>query len=313
VLVTRARLACGALAAAGWLAASVAQAGPTKAQCIAASEDGQDLEHAGKLREARSKLAMCVAASCPGVLREDCAQKLGDVGKRIPTVVFAAKNAAGDDLTDVRVTVDGAPLVEQLDGTAVELDPGEHRFTFEAEGLPRTTKSFVLREGEKGRHELIVLKAHAGPGAASATAAPSSTSTDAPHRSSDDASTAPGDSGAPSASSGDGQRTVGWILGGAGVVGIGIGSAFGLMAKSTYNHAIGECPGSNPKSCDSAPGVQDGATAHSQATISTVAFVAGGVALAAGFVVYLTAPKSGVSVGANLGPGTALLRMEASW
>lgn len=307
--MSRALLVC-ALATVPVLGASAAEAaGPTKAQCIAASEDGQDLEHAGKLREARSKLAMCVAATCPGVLREDCAQRLADVVKRIPTVVFAVKNEAGDDLTDVRVTVDGATLVEQLDGTAVAIDPGEHRFTFEADGLPRTSKSFVLREGEKGRHELIVLKAHASAAAASAPA-PQATPV-APADASQRSSESPASS-APSSSDGDGQRMVGWVLGGVGLVGLGVGSAFGLISKSTYDRAIQTCQGGNPKDC-TGPGAQDGATAHSQATISTVAFVAGGVALAAGFVVYLTAPKAGLSVGASMGPGTAQLQVGTSW
>jgi hypothetical protein len=297
--VTHATLLACTLTAAAVLAATAAGATPTKAECIAASETGQDLEHAGKLREARSKLALCVAAACPGVLREDCAQKLGGVTTRIPSVVFAAKDGAGNDLTEVRVAVDGAPLVDRLDGTAVELDPGEHRFTFESGGLPVVTRSFVVREGEKGRHELVVLKA---PGKAPVSR---ETAGEAPVEHADAPSSPPD-------STGDGQRTIGLVLGGAGLVGVGAGVVLGLLTKSTYDHAIQtECSGS-PNGC-SAQGAQDGSTAHSQATMSTVAFVAGGLALGAGAVLYVTAPKRGVSVGANVGPGAAQLQVGGSW
>jgi hypothetical protein len=299
----------GALLALVSFAPPAAAAGPTKSQCISASEDGQDLEHAGKLREARSKLALCVAASCPGVLREDCAQKLGDVVKRIPSVVFAAKDESGQDLTEVRVSVDGAALLDQLDGTAVEIDPGEHRFTFEAEGLPKVGKTLVLREGEKGRREVVVLKsARAHPavgvdagesGGARAESPPASHPADREPRS--------------DASSGDGQRTFGWIVAGLGLAGLGVGSTLGVIARSTYEHAVQtECKGGDPKNC-SGQGTQDGNTAHTQAMMSTVAFVAGGVALATGAVLILTAPKAGVSVGANVGPGAAGLEVVGSW
>jgi serine/threonine-protein kinase len=156
----------------------------------------------------------------------------------------------------------------------------------------------VLREGEKGREETVVLKVvgkpHADSGASESPAEPPATT--APH----------------DASTGDGQRTVGLVVGAAGLVGLGIGSVLGLVSKGTYDHAMSAECGGNPADC-TPQGARDGSTAHSQATMATVAFLAGGAALGAGAVLYLTAPKSGVSVGATMAPGTAQLRVVASW
>lgn len=54
---------------------------PTKQECVAANEAAQDLRRAGKLRDARKKLELCVAEICPKAVREDCAQRLDDLDK----------------------------------------------------------------------------------------------------------------------------------------------------------------------------------------------------------------------------------------
>jgi hypothetical protein len=142
--------------------ASSAAAEPTKNECIAANESAQDLRQAGKLREARARLTICVAASCPGTLREDCAQRVNEIDTAMPSVVFEAKNGSGNDLGAVRVTMDGQPFAQRLDGTAIPADPGEHRFYFEADGLPRTEKTLVFREGDKSRRERVVFDPGSG-------------------------------------------------------------------------------------------------------------------------------------------------------
>ena len=122
-----------------WLSASPAVAAdPTKQECVAANESAQDLQRTGKLREARASLAVCTAASCPGAVREDCGQRLKEVEAALPRLVFAAKDALGHDLGAVRVTIDGEPLLDKLDGSSTTVDPGEHHFTFEAEGFRKS-------------------------------------------------------------------------------------------------------------------------------------------------------------------------------
>ena len=112
-------------------------------------------------------------------------------------------------------------------------------------------------------------------------------------------------------SDGSTQRLIGLIAGGAGIVALGAGAFFGLKAKSTYNDALAQC---NPsKQCDQR-GLDLGSDATSQATISTVAFVAGGALLAGGAVLYLTAPRgTAVSVGGTWNRGVAAVTVGGAF
>jgi hypothetical protein len=97
---------------------------------------------------------------------------------------------------------------------------------------------------------------------------------------------------------------VAWSIGtgSAGIVGIGIGTVFGLMASSTLSQAERECP--TYKGCSSRA-MSDRRTAGDYATVSTVTFIAGGVLLAGGVTLYFTAPRdASPTVGLDLAPGS---------
>jgi hypothetical protein len=258
---------------------------PSKLECIAANDAAQDLRRAGKLRGAREKLALCVSESCPGPVREDCAQRLTEVDRVMPSIVFEAKDSTGNDVVAVTVTMDGQQLPGKLSGLPVQVDPGEHRFVFEAEGLPATEKVVVVREGERDRHERVVLGQHGAPGLSSP---------------------------APSSSDGSSQKTIAYVVGGAGVVGLAIGSVLGLVSKSSYDHALQTECGNNPNGC-SPQGIKDGQSAHGQATASTVAFVAGTALLGAGAALYFTVPTASVSVGTTVGAERAGIMVVGAW
>jgi hypothetical protein len=107
-------------------------------------------------------------------------------------------------------------------------------------------------------------------------------------------------------SSGSGQRTAAYVVGGVGIVGIVVGSIFGLKAKSKNSDADANCRPDDSTRCNSA-GVQASDDAHSAATISTIAFAAGGMALVAGAVLFFTAPKdSGASSSGSTAPTVGL-------
>ena len=53
--------------------------------------------------------------------------------------------------------MDGEPLADRLEGTAVSVDPGEHTFTFEAPGYAVATKRLMILEGQKDRREAVTL------------------------------------------------------------------------------------------------------------------------------------------------------------
>jgi hypothetical protein len=281
--------------------AAAGAAPPTKDQCIDANEAAQPLVRAGQLIAAREKLLVCVEASCPGPVRDDCSQRLADVQANTPTIVFVVKDDSDQDLSAVRVTIDGRPFLDRLDGTAVAVDPGEHQFTFEAAGLNPQRRTFVLHEGDKDRRERVVLAREdvPPPSAEPVVAAQPQHDTEP--------------EAAPVATDGSAQRMAGLALGGAGMAGLLVGGVFGVLTKTTYDHALTvECNG-NPNAC-SAGGIADGSMAHTQAVISTVGFVAGAALLAGGAYLYFTAPHdAGLAVRASMAPGGVGLEARCAW
>jgi hypothetical protein len=159
-----ASIAPGLAFASAILTASNARASdPTTADCLSANEQSIQLRADHKLRDARAQLLICAAASCPSDVRNACTRRVVDVNLAIPTIVFEAKDSAGNDLTAVKVSMDGHPLLQKLEGIAISLDPGEHRFTFETAGQPPVEKTFVLQEAEKGRHVTVTFGAQPSP------------------------------------------------------------------------------------------------------------------------------------------------------
>jgi hypothetical protein len=256
-------------------------ADPTKQDCVAANDAAQDLRQSGKLRQAREKLAVCASASCPGVVRDDCAQRITEVDSAMPHIVFAAKDTAGNDLVDVKVTMDAAPLADRLDGSSLKVDPGPHVFIFTWEGHLSVSKKLVLAEHDQARREIV---AFGGP--------------ETPHVQSASPATAPAAAGA--GSSGLDRKTIAFAVGGAGVAGIIVGSIFGAVASSKWSAAKSDCgAGCGP----TAPAQGEKSTASSDATISTVAFVVGAALAAGGVVLYLTAPlRTASGTGLQLAP-----------
>src|SRR5580658_608195 len=116
------RLPAGVLATAAFLAATAAHAAD-HAACMDAVSQGQTLLDQHKLVEARDRFRVCAGAACPSVVQADCANWLASVEKSIPTVVVTAKNATGEVLVNVKVSVDGQPFALRLDGDARALDP----------------------------------------------------------------------------------------------------------------------------------------------------------------------------------------------
>jgi hypothetical protein len=92
-------------------------------------------------------------------------------------------------------------------------------------------------------------------------------------------------------------KTVGLVAGAVGVAGLGFGSVAGLVAKSKNDQALQNC---RTSTLCSQTGLSLTNDAKSWATISTAAFVAGGVLAAGGLTMFLVAPR---------GPSVAGLRV----
>jgi hypothetical protein len=129
-----------------------------KKQCLAAAEAGQSQRDDGHYLAARQSFLNCSRDVCPKVIAQSCTQWLRDLVEVAPTVVLGAKDGQGNDLSDVKVTLDGQPFATSLDGKPVATDSGEHVFRFEREGSLPAEMKVVLRVGEKARVVTAVLQ-----------------------------------------------------------------------------------------------------------------------------------------------------------
>jgi hypothetical protein len=94
-------------------------------------------------------------------------------------------------------------------------------------------------------------------------------------------------------------------VGGAGVVGLGIGTVFALGAKSRYDESAGEC---NANVCTpQGVGIRD--EARGKGNLATIFGGVGAAALVGGVVLYLTAPSGSVDskTAVIAGPGSVWL------
>lgn len=281
-----------------------------KAAAEALFQQGLDAMKAGKLGEACSKLeqsqsiehaigtslylAECYekqgrTASAWGLFRDAAseAQAKGEGGRAEQGRTRAAK--LEPRLSRLTVTVAerppglqvfrGAnPVPEALWNVAVPVDPGEHRITARAPGYVESSQ-IVLVQGEAANATVTIPALARDASAPAESSAPgsaaASTSVDL---SADTGTSRPGDT----------QRTVGLVLGGAGVVAMGVGGFFGLRAISKNSDAEKLCP---ELKCNDREGVDLADQANSAATLANV-FVLGGAAVAAaGVTLFLTAPS----------------------
>jgi hypothetical protein len=106
---------------------------------------------------------------------------------------------------------------------------------------------------------------------------------------------------------GKSQRTVGIIVGVVGLGGLALGGVFGAAALVKKSDIQSACGGST-SNCTATAGSQDGAMADVQtfSHVSTIGLIVGGVALAAGLVLYLTAPH-GRATAPQVGVGPGLI------
>jgi hypothetical protein len=132
-----------------WASPAGADTGSVRA-CLDAAEDGQKLRDGGAYVRARERFIACAADECPGEVRKSCVGWLGELEKLTPTVVFGVESG-GNEVTDVRVLVDGKMVVERIDGKPVALDPGAHRFRFERPGERAVEQTLLVRAGDKER------------------------------------------------------------------------------------------------------------------------------------------------------------------
>jgi hypothetical protein len=284
-------------------------ADPTISDCLHANAAAAHLRNDHKLRAAREQLLVCASQSCPRDIRVECARRVIDVNMSIPTIVFEAKDPAGNDLTAVTVSMDEKPLVGRLDGTAIALDPGPHAFRFEAAGQPPVDKAFVLFEGQKDRRERVIV----------GTTPPPTTSSSPASSPPDDAAmedpvpmTTPDTStqtSLPAWVRNGTLTTVGIVTSGVGLLGLALGTVFGIEALSKKHDS-----GCNSSSvCPDELAASTLRSSRSAGDLSTAFFVAGGIFEAAGVTMWIVGRSSQIHASARIEPTGAGVRLIGSW
>lgn len=228
--------------------------------------------------------------------------------KRVPHLTIRLQAGAP---ASARVFRDDEELGAASLGVALPVEPGPHTIIVR---VGRAESRFPVNAVEGKNVEL----AAAAPADAARDAAPETASAAPVDKTrprpdgarSQPAKPTPDRLAAPSA---DGNpRTLGWVLVGAGGVGIAVGGVAGVIALSDARSVKSAC-GPDYATCDSAS-VDAASTGKTMATVSTIAFVAGGVVAAAGLYLVLTSPSrawtaaSAPVAAVGVGPGGAALR-----
>jgi hypothetical protein len=197
-----------------------------------------------------------------------------------------------------RLTVELAPDVAKIDGVSVKrgsqriepslygtplpVDPGEYLIEVTAPGYEKWTTPIKVEGGGASASVRVpgLIKAPE-----SATPAPSAAPASAASGKPAPLRPLPAPERGIST-----QQTLGLVVGGVGLIGVGLGSYFGIRAISQNSDAEQHCPKS-PK-CNDAEGPSLTDKSLSNASASNIAFAAGGVLVATGAVLYLTGGSS---------------------
>jgi hypothetical protein len=237
--------------------------------------------------------AIPLARAAGSKARQDLAtERAQALQERLSTLTIRAMSG-DDDGAHLEVRRDGVALQAAELGSPIPVDPGEHVIEAVAPGR-RAWTSKVQVAGDAAKVSIEIPKLQA---------ASSTESTPAPITTTAAGNTAPA-SDRPA--SGSAQRISGLVIGGVGVVGVGLGTIFGLQASSKWSDAKAACT-DYPYGCG-ASGQDLRSNARSAATVSTVGFIAGGALLATGLVLYFTAPKQRESIALGIGPGSAFVQ-----
>ena len=180
------RASCALFAA--WLGAANATAKPADRSnpelqaCIDTHESAQlDVRRADFLL-ARWKLDRCASPRCPTLIRDDCASLKRQLLPRIPSIVPAATDPKGRELVDVAVWIDGVRVLERLDGSALQVNPGEHELKLETAAGTVVRRRIRVEEGVKSQLVRVAFGQRAEPAAppSAQTSAPSTMRSSAP-------------------------------------------------------------------------------------------------------------------------------------
>jgi hypothetical protein len=226
--------------------------------------------------------------------REDRARAAEEQASALEPKLSRLKLRMSEPPAGLKVLTDADVLGEGGFGVAIPIDPGHHNVTASAKGYKTWTTTIDIREAES--RELVIpaleLEAVAPEPVAIEAAPPAPKPTPPPER------VAPTGLGK--------QRTAALITGGVGVVGVVVGSIFGVQSIVKHDRAAPNCPDSV---CANEYWIGVQTDAHTAGNVSTAFFAIGGVGLAAAAVLWFTGkPSQAASTQLRLGMGSIVVR-----
>lgn len=183
----------------------------------------------------------------------------------------------------LRLGRDGVPVENAEWGVPIPIDPGDHLITASAPGYKAWTSTVSVPQS--GVHTTLVVPALEALPVAAPEASP------APPPTSAAAFPAAPVGGVERSTGSSTQTAMAWVVGGVGVAGLVVGTAFAISAKNKYNDSLSECEPLQPNLCSS-QGVSERNDARSQGDTATLAFGLGAAAVIAGGILWFTAPHS---------------------
>lgn len=269
----------------GWLATlsaiSPARAQePSKLECIEANERAQRLKREGQLEQARAALRVSLGASCPAPVREDSTQLMAAIDKQQATeneaerakTEEARKQAEAEALRELETK-----MREQSDAFGCELA----RKTGSAAGWRIYRDAFPSGAcAAEAARRTVELQATSAPAPSVPAARPTP------------------DSVAPASAGLSPRRIAGIAVGSAGVVGLAIGTGFGVVAIGKKNDADPHCRDGNKCDSDGVRLREEGLTASYVST----GMLLGGAALGAVGIVLIAISPSKAATPFTAGP-----------
>ena len=256
-------------------------------------------------RETYTKIVReTIAPNAPTAFLEAQTAAKAEVPALEPRIAMLTVTVTGAEAKAVTVTVDGQKLSSVFIGAPKPIDPGEHKVQATSEGMASDVVTLHIKDGARQNVALALAPQKGAPAVAvpaqvatapsRATAAtpgseaippPSSAPAPAPVDTTRDTATSP-------AQGANGLRGVSYAALGVGVVGLGMGTVFGLQSMSKRASADEMCP--DPNRCliskkDEVEGLDD--DARRSQTLAAVGFAAGGVGVAAGITLFLLSSK----------------------
>ncbi|MGD0680254.1 MAG: hypothetical protein ABSC94_33165 [Polyangiaceae bacterium] len=234
-------------------------------------------EHEGKLASAWSRfLEVAAKARAAGQTQRvrighDRAAALAPKLSNLIIDVPPASRVLG-----LEVRRDGTPVGEAEWGATIPADAGPHTIEASAPGRKRWSETVaVAPEATTARTLVPELPLLPPPPEATSVAPP----LPEPARPRPDGESTPG-----------GAQRIGAIAAATvGVAGVAAGTVFGLLSLSRHNTVSNEC---SSTTCRTPSGLQASKDAMTFGNVSTITFIVGGVGLAAGITLFLTAPRA---------------------